>query len=219
MNGTSSIQQSRTGDDVTRTMLLLAGWFFLAVWLGTTGKLNGHGAPPLGLAAAFLLPLAVFVVDRRLGGRLFGGLLRLDLPALIAAQTGRVVGVVFVVGWLAGTLPAGFALPAGLGDIAIGLAAPFVARAVAQGRPGHRRLAWIWSVLGVTDLVIALTSGALHGRSPIGLLAGPLTTDAMARYPLSLIPTFLVPIALMLHLATFRRLRSGSGVRNSTPAD
>jgi hypothetical protein len=208
MNDTSSIRQPRTGDETTRTLLLLAGWFFFAIWLGVTGKLNQHGAPPIGLGAAILVPLAVFVADRRLGSPLFGGLARLELPALITLQTFRIGGVVFLVAWMGGSLPAGFALPAGIGDVAIGLAAPFVAAAVIRRRPHHLALARIWNVLGVADLVIAVSSGVLHGRSPIGLLAGSVTTDVVARYPLSLIPTFLVPLALMLHLATFRRLAS-----------
>ena len=62
--------------------------------------------------------------------------------------------------------------------------------AVAQRRPGHLRLARIWNVLGTVDLVTAVTLGVLHGRSPIGLLAGSVSTDAMTRYPLSLIPTW-----------------------------
>ena len=132
-------------------------------------------------------------------------------------QTFRIVGVVFVVAWVGGTLPAGFALPAGIGDVAIGLAAPFVAAAVVRRRPHHLALARIWNVLGVADLVIAVTSGVLHGRSPIGLLPGPVTTDVMARYPLSLIPTFLVPLALMLHLTTFRRLASTAVLRIHQP--
>jgi len=207
MRDTSSIRQTPVGEPLTRTLILLAGWFFVAVWLGVSGKLNQHGGPPLGIAAALLVPLAVFAAERRWGSPLFGGLVRLDLQALIVPQTFRIIGVVFVVAWMTGTLPAGFALPAGLGDIAIGLAAPFVATAVAQRRPGHRRLAWIWNALGTVDLVTAVTLGVLHGRSPLGLLAGSVPTDAMTRYPLSLIPTFLVPIALMLHLATFQRLR------------
>jgi hypothetical protein len=211
MINTSSIGQRPTGDEATRTLFLLAAWFFLAVWLGATGKLLARGAPPVGLGVAILLPLTVFVTDRRLGGRLFGGLLRLDLAALIALQTFRIVGVVFVVAWMGGTLPAGFALPAGLGDMAIGLTAPLVAAAVLRRRPHHLAIARIWTVLGMADLVIAVTSGVLHGRSPIGLFAsGPVTTDAMARYPLSLIPTFLVPLAFMLHLATLRRLATAS---------
>jgi hypothetical protein len=212
MHTTSSIRQPRVADDVTstlRTLLLLAGWFFVAVWLAVTGRLINHGGPPVSIAAAILLPLIAYAVDRRLGHPLFGGLMRLELPALITLQTFRIVGVVFVVGWASGALPAGFALPAGLGDVAIGLAAPFVAASVRR-RPDRPTLARVWNVLGVADLILAITSGVLHGRSPIGLLAGPVTTDAMARYPLSLIPTFLVPLALMLHFAAFRRLAAAA---------
>jgi hypothetical protein len=205
MNDAANIDVNRSPQDITRTLLLLVGWFFLALWLGVTGKLNGHGAPPIGIGAAIVVPLLVFAADRRMGSPLFGALARLELPALIAAQTFRVVGVVFLVAWAGGTLPGGFALPAGLGDVAIGLTAPLVAAAVAR-RPPRLAAARIWNLLGVVDLVMAVTSGVLHGRSPIGLLAGHVTTDVMARYPLSLIPTFFVPLALMLHLTTFRKL-------------
>jgi hypothetical protein len=64
----------------------------------------------------------------------------------------------------------------------------------------------LWNIVGTADLVIAVTSGVLHGRSPIGVLAGSIPTDVVARYPLSVIPTFFVPLALMLHLSTFRAL-------------
>ncbi|HXU02775.1 MAG TPA: hypothetical protein VN903_17540 [Polyangia bacterium] len=202
---TSSIEQPRAADDITRTLLLLAGWFFLAIWLGVTGRLTTQGAPPFAIAAAIVVPLIVFVVDRRLGGRLFGGIARLPLPTLITLQTFRVIGVVFLVAWAGGTLPAGFALPAGIGDIAVGLTAPLAAAAVRR-RPAQLALPRLWNIVGTADLVIAVTSGVLHGRSPIGLLAGAIPTDVVARYPMSVIPTFFVPLALMLHISTFRAL-------------
>ncbi len=60
-----------------------------------------------------------------------------------------------------GHLPALFALPAGLGDIAAGIAAPLVARRLAQG--GGRRGALWFNAFGMTDLVYALTLSALTG--------------------------------------------------------
>jgi hypothetical protein len=194
--------------DIQRTLLVLAAWFFLALWLGVTGKLVTTGGLPIGLGAAVVLPLIVFALDGRVGHPLFGGLMRLDLPALIGAQIFRVVGVLLFIAWMGGTLPAGFALPAAIGDVAIGLTAPFVAAAVARGR--SRGVAWLWNVLGVADLVIAVTAGVLHGGPPLGLLAGSLTTNAVAHYPLSLIPTFGVPLALLLHVRTFRALAARS---------
>ena len=43
MTSTTTIEQPRTGGETTRTLLLLAGWFFFAVWLGATGRLVTHG--------------------------------------------------------------------------------------------------------------------------------------------------------------------------------
>ena len=196
--------------DLIRTLPLLAGWFFLAVWLGLSGRLAAAGAPPIALGVTIVAPLVLFALDSRVGNPIFGGFLRLELPALIALQTFRIIGIVFVVAWLGGTLPAGFALPAGLGDVAVGLSAPFVAAAVAQRRRHHAVLARVWSIAAVADLVIAVTSGVLHSSTPLGILRGPVTTDIMAFYPLSLIPTFLVPLALLLHICAFRALSAKS---------
>ena len=206
MTDATDTRQRSTGDDLLRTLLLLVVWFFVAVWLGVTRRLVAAGGIPIGLGAAIAAPLILLALDRRRGQRLFGGFRHLELPALIALQTFRVVGVIFVVAWWGGSLPAGFALPAGIGDVAIGLTAPFVAAAIAQRRRHHATLARLWNVAGTADLIIAVTSGVLHGRSPLGLLAGAVPTDAMARYPLSLIPTFLVPLALILHISAFRAL-------------
>jgi hypothetical protein len=54
-----------------------------------------------------------------------------DLALLTALQGWRVIGSIFLVLWAYGQLPAVFALPAGLGDVAVGLVAPFAAIAVA----------------------------------------------------------------------------------------
>ena len=72
------------GGDIPRTLLVLAAWFFLAVWLGVTGKLVTTGGLPIGLGAAVVLPLLVFALDGRFGHPLFGGLMRLDLFGLSA---------------------------------------------------------------------------------------------------------------------------------------
>jgi hypothetical protein len=187
------------------TLSVLVAWFLLALWLGVRGAFGGTGGPPIGLALALLVPMAVFALDTRLGGPLFEGLRRFDLAGLIALQTYRVGGAFFMVAWMGGNLPGAFALPAGLGDIFIGATAPLVAAAVAARRPGHRALAIGWNVLGLADLVNALFQGISHSPPPYGFLAGSLTTAAVTRYPLSLIPTFGVPLALILHVLALRR--------------
>jgi hypothetical protein len=194
---------------LTRVLVVLGLWFFVAIGLGLSGALFTPGRPAIGLAAAITLPLLAFAVDARLGAPLFRKVLDLPLPTLIAIQTYRIIGVFFLVAWAQGALPAAFALPAGLGDVAVGLLAPFVAAAVSQKTPGHRFWARAWNVAGLADLVIALFDGVTHTSSPLGIFATHPTADALARYPFSLIPTFLVPIALILHVLALRRLTAG----------
>jgi hypothetical protein len=204
----STIDSNGRGAALSRTLSLLVAWFLVAVWLGVSNALGGAaGSPPLGLALAIGVPLLAFAVDGRLGAPLLPGLRRLDLATLTALQTFRVGGVFFLVAWLRGALPGGFALPAGLGDIAIGATAPFVAAALARRpTPGRRRLAVAWNLAGVTDLVLAVTMGVTHSSSSLGVLATAIKTDALGRYPFSLIPTFFVPLALMLHALSLRAL-------------
>src|SRR6267142_1642010 len=126
---------------------------------------------------------------------------------LIGVQLYRAIGVIFLILLAQRQLPAHFALPAGWGDIAVGLAAPFVAWAVAREVQGSGALAAIWNVLGLADLVVAVGMGT-------GLLTPILLPDlgrlpaasALGVFPLILIPTFTVPMSLILHLLSLRAL-------------
>jgi hypothetical protein len=198
-----------------RALTVLVAWFFVAVWLGLSGALAGApaGRPPAGLGAAIGIPLLVFALDARFGGPLSRAFARIELPALTALQTFRVGGVFFLIAYAQGALPAGFALPAGIGDIAIGIAAPFVAAALASRRRSALAVAAIWNVLGLVDLVTAVAAGVTHSSSAFGIFAGAVTTDRLARYPFSLIPTFLVPVAVILHGFSLRALARARAAR------
>src|SRR6266852_4836321 len=102
------------GAAVARTMTVLLVWFFIDLWLGLSGALVTNGRPPIALGVAILAPLLLYRLDGRRGHPLLGGIARLGPATLALLQTFRVLGVVFVIGWARGTLPAGFALPAGI---------------------------------------------------------------------------------------------------------
>jgi hypothetical protein len=76
------------------------------------------------------------------------------------------------------------------------------------------RAALVWNLAGLTDLVLAVSAGVTHSSSSLGLLAGPIRTDALGRYPFSLIPTFFVPLAVMLHASALGAL---SPSRHASP--
>jgi len=104
-----------------------------------------------------------------------------------------------------GKLPAVFALPAGLGDMAIGIEAVFLARNLRRGVVG-RRAVWYFNVLGLADLVVALVIGFAAAPAVVRLLIVSPSTEAISLLPLALIPATVVPLAAALHLLSLRRL-------------
>jgi hypothetical protein len=63
-----------------------------------------------------------------------------------------------------------------------------------------------WNVLGILDLLIAVSIGTVGTILATGA-PGEISTAPMAMLPLLLIPAFLVPIFLMLHTAALMQSR------------
>jgi hypothetical protein len=188
---------------------VLGGWLLASGLLARAGvyhQPSGQAAPWFG--AAFTATLLVLLAATRIPPMprvlaAAGTAARLTLP-----HTLRVVGVTFLLVMALGHLPAVFALPAGLGDIAAGLAAPSVARRLARGG-GRTRAVW-FNLFGILDLVVALTIGFLAGLGPWRPLEVTPSTEALSLLPLVLVPTTAVPLAIALHLVALRRLRAAA---------
>jgi hypothetical protein len=124
---------------------------------------------------------------------------------LLRPHSFRVEGVVFLLYLALGHLPAVFALPAGLGDITAGIAAPLVARKLARGT-GRRAALW-FNAFGMTDLIVALALGALTG---FGLTNITPSGAPIAELPLVLVPTAGVPLLFALHIRSLFTLARAS---------
>ena len=107
---------------------------------------------------------------------------------LIGIQAFRILGGVFLVRYFAGQLPGLFALPAGIGDVATELLAPFVAYAWYSSKPYARSAAIAWNLFGMADLVNAVVLGTLTNGGAGGIV-----------FPLVLIPAYGVPRAFLIH--------------------
>jgi hypothetical protein len=192
--------------------LVLAAWLGAIVALGSRdGLVVPPGIPPYPIALGFGVPLILFVAAYWMSDAFRSLLMAADVGFVSAIQAWRFAGFGFIALWTYGVLPGGFAWPAGLGDMAIGLTAPWVALAIAR-RPSFAagRSFVIWNLLGILDLVVAVSDGALHQILATGAPA-EVTTAPMSQMPLVLVPAFLVPLFMMLHLTGLlqaRRLRA-----------
>ncbi len=179
----------------------LTVWIIVIGWAGLSLILNIRGLfidqlekPPLALLLSVTGPPILFLIAYSLSTKVRSVSLNLDLRLLTAMQGWRVIGAMFLVLMSFRLLPGTFAWPAGIGDLIVGMYAPFVVVAISRQTPG-----WSKHVVG---------GGVLSGRSPIGILRVEVPTDIMQQLPLSFIPTFAVPFWIVLHIISLLKLRN-----------
>ena len=172
-------------------------WYAIAMPLAAAGRFNVPatlGDPPIVLLFLFGGSTLLFGLAwwTPLGRRLTDAT---PLGAIAGFQIPRVVGGVFLLGWMAGDIPALFAIPAGLGDILAGIVAWQASRAIAEGRPEARRL-----LMRATWIGIMTSEGFAH-------LFSRSAPNIINDYPLAMFPAYVVPIFLGFHGIAIARLR------------
>lgn len=178
----------------------VATYLVLMIWSGVVvaailgGVYAGAGASRLALPASVALPLALVAIGFRASSRFREYVMTLDLRLVLAAQLWRVIGVVFLFAWAFDELPAGFAVPAGVGDIATGLAAIGVVLALGDDTLTRGKL-YAFTALGVGDFLVAFATGLA------------LEPAAMNSWPLAVFPTLVVPFFAVLHLVAVLQSR------------
>jgi hypothetical protein len=91
-------------------------------------------------------------------------------------------------------------VPGGWGDIAVAVGAlAVVGLAPLRGPSGWWAYA-VWNSAGFVDIVLVVLTAVRLA------MADPASMQALLRLPLSLLPTFLVPIIVWSHLVIFVRL-------------
>ncbi len=117
-----------------------------------------------------------------------------------------------------GLLPGPFAWPAGVGDAAVGLAAPFVLLAMLRRSPTWRRQVLWLNIAGLLDFIGAVGTGVLSSDNSIGLVADGATRVSFGSLPLSLIPTFAVPLWTLFHIVSLLQLARTAGTVSAREA-
>jgi len=208
------------GGRLGRTIgVALALWFVGTLILSSFGAYRpaaGEIVPAVSIAL-FVTLTALWLAVTRLAG-LRAVVTDPEAQArLLTLHVWRIEGLAFLALLALGRLPALFAVPAGVGDLAIGLTAPLMARNL------HRRgLAIAWNLVGLADLALAVFLGATTTPGAAHLFFTTPSAEAMTAFPMAIIPTFLVPLSIGLHVVSFRYLLSArrrtAGTHELTPA-
>jgi hypothetical protein len=178
----------------------LVAWLAVAVGAGMTGLPSLLLGPPLAQGMIALLTVAILTVA--VTSTWFREwLTAVDVRALVLVHVTRfAAGLAFLVLYGRGELPYAFAVPGGIGDMAVALLAVGVVLATDARAARRRWLVVAWNVVGLVDILLVVATAARIAS------ADPAAMAALLRLPLVVLPTFLVPIIIATHLILFVRL-------------
>jgi hypothetical protein len=181
-------------------------WQIVVWWIAIEGGFRARLGVVPALPIAIILPLLI-VLPLLLRSRRIATILDATPPHwLIGLQVYRIFGGIFLVAWARGDLAWIFALPAGTGDVLVGLLALPTAYLLYLAPRENRQRAVAWNILGILDLVTAITIGFLSSPGPLQLIVQNPPSTLLGTYPTVLIPAFAVPLSLMLHALSLRQL-------------
>jgi hypothetical protein len=185
------------------------GWVGLAVFLGASGRLTFSPNLPVPLIGVlFVVPLLTAAVLALTSEKVRATILGIPPQLLVGLNAMRILGVLFLLDFMAGSLSGPFPFFAGLGDIITGaLAIPLAVR-IARSKESSVRTIAGWNALGTLDLVVAIGLGITSAAgSPLQLIHAGVGSQAMQYLPLCLVPTVLVPFYLLTHAIVAAQLR------------
>jgi hypothetical protein len=206
--GPAEVDRKGFGGVRLNVILVLTVWFLLVVSLGAAGTFVGRpGTPPIAIAIGSLVPLLLFFAWVGFSPSFRDFVLSLDLRFIVSMQAWRWVGLGFLFLYAHNVLPALFSIEASLGDLVIGVTAPWVVLTLIR-QPGFAasRLFVGWNLLGILDFIVAIVVGAVSATLATGA-PGEVSTAPMAMLPLLVIPVFLVPFFIMLHATALMQSR------------
>jgi hypothetical protein len=177
-------------------------WFFAALAVGHFLVLQR--LPTRAVPALIAVQVAVLLVAYFRAPTFRAWVDRFDLRALVLLHATRFVGFYFLHLYARGQLPYAFAVPAGYGDIIVAALALGVALIPLSASVRERAIG-IWNVVGLVDILLVVFTAARL------VFADPLSMRAFTHLPLSLLPTFLVPLIIATHVVIYVRLNRGRG--------
>jgi hypothetical protein len=175
-------------------LLFLVVWLIVALLVSVAGLLHQVPIPLPALGAAItILLLVVLAVWPSWRERALAGGPR----PLVAFHLVRFVGFYFLWLYRLGVLPRNFAVPAGWGDIIVAVLAIPLLLMRDWASSGRRLFLLVWNVIGLLDILMVVSIAMRLASVDPGFQRG------FASLPLSLLPTYVVPLVIASHALIF----------------
>ncbi len=173
-------------------------WFLLALILGASG-LTLKLVPPFPQIVLFGLVLFLLLLFWFSCG-FRRSILNVDIRVLVGVHLTRVVGFYFLYLYSLNLLPYDFAVLGGWGDIIVAAVALVLIIFVPVSSNKGPLTYFLWNLVGLIDILFVVVTATRLA------IANPESMRELLKLPLSLLPTFLVPIIIFTHIVIFIKL-------------
>ena len=173
-------------------------WYALAIFAGGSG-FTLRMVPPLPQIVLFGLVVLLLLLYW-LSQSFRKWVLSVNIKLLVAVHLIRFVGFYFLFLYSRGQLPYDFAVLGGWGDIIVATAALLVILLTPLVGKSGWLIYFIWNFIGLVDILFVIATATRL------TIADPQSMSELLKLPLSLLPTFLVPIIIFTHIIIFIRL-------------
>ena len=180
---------------VRGVVIILLIWCVSAVLLGASGVIASLH-PPFPQVILFGL-VGLLLLAYGLSSKFRRWLSTVPLEWFVSVHLVRFVGFYFLWLYEQRQLPYAFAVLGGWGDIVVAT----LALVLLVLRPDSRAIYLVWNTLGLADILFVVSTATRLA------LADPASMATLLRFPLSLLPTFIVPLIIFTHVVIFLRLK------------
>ncbi len=204
-----TLRRAAGSGELVRARVLITG--VLLAWIVASSLIAYRGAYlalnrdylllVMGQAMAPLLLGILALASQDVRALLARFIARIPYTSLTRVHWFRIAALGTIYKWYIGALPGHFILPVGVPDLLIGLTALPLGQRIANGLGSERGLFIAWHVLGASCLLLAIPLIQLSQPGPFQVFTQGPNTDGVLSFPMSIVPTFVAPLLVLLHLA------------------
>ena len=181
-------------------------WMILQSALGLSGfyKVTGTIPPRFLFLVGPGVLLAILLTFTKQGKDFLDSL---DMKSLTLLHTVRLpVEIVLYFVFIAGMIPELMTFEGRNFDIISGISAPFVYYFVFISKNAGKNALLVWNMICLILLINIVAIAVLSAKTPFQILAFDQPNIGIALFPILLLPSVVVPIVLISHLAAIRQL-------------
>ena len=197
---------------------ILSAWLTTTSWIAFNGNYLELARETTLFPLFVVLPMAlvalVALISKQVRRLIMQFISNTSLATFTLINIIRIGAIGTIIHFYQGMLPAHFIIPIAFPDLVIGLSAYYMSQQARNQSHDHWLL--IWHICGTLIFLSAVPLMLLSQPGLFNLFETDPNTDQVLSFPMVLVPTFVAPLLVLIHLAAITQLVNRIRHKDST---